>query len=331
MLNAFPPFRVGSACRLINSSLLALSVDILTQNMDAAPHLGTTADLEMRTARVADPALGAHLVIPQFPLTNIHNVGFIDLTRRLTAATELRDMIDNVRDAEATRVYLQTIPALLELLRSNEPAFQKDTPEYQFRRVVVEILQRLAPTEGARSLVSVVFPGMLHLLRHDNEEIGVACCKTLSEIIRTHRTLPEDLVSQFTVVFQELAQNIPSLATEYLSEGSAELDAKVVLPGMHSFKVLKEMGIVVSAFMRDQRQSIVSLIQNSLPLHFEVLAVEAPAQKKARVDYEAMGGFWSGMSESIRNAQAYSDLILAQVKVSSSLCVADDLILQDFS
>ena len=317
MLNAFPPFRVGSACRLINSSLLALSVDILTQNMDAAPHLGTTADLEMRTARVADPALGAHLVIPQFPLTNIRNVGSIDLTRRLTAATELRDMIDNVRDAEATRVYLQTIPALLELLRSNEPAFQKDTPEYQFRRVVVEILQRLAPTEGARSLVSVVFPGMLHLLRHDNEEIGVACCKTLSEIIRTHRTLPEDLVSQFTVVFQELAQNIPSLATEYLSEGSAELDAKVVLPGMHSFKVLKEMGIVVSAFMRDQRQSIVSLIQNSLPLHFEVLAVEAPAQKKARVDYEAMGGFWSGMSESIRNAQAYSDLILAQVKVSS--------------
>lgn len=252
------------------------------------------------------------------PLANIYNVCFVDLTRRLTAATELRDMIDNVRDTEATRVYLQTIPALLELLRSNEPAFQKDIPEYQFRRVIVEILQRLAPMEGTRSLVSTAFPGMLHLLRHDNEEIGVACCKTLSEIIRTHRTLPEDLVSQFTVVFQELAQNIPSLATEYLSEGSAELDAKVVLPGMHSFKVLKEMGIVVSAFMRDQRQSIVTLIQNSLPLHFEVLAVEAPAQKKAREDYEAMGGFWSGMSESIRNAQAYSDLILAQVKVSSS-------------
>ncbi|KAI0284236.1 FAT domain-containing protein [Russula aff. rugulosa BPL654] len=226
-------------------------------------------------------------------------------------------MIDNVRDAEATRVYLQTIPALLELLRSIDPAFQKDTPEYQFRRVIVEILQRLAPTEGARSLVSVVFPGMLYLLRHDNEEIGVACCKTLSEIIRTHRTLPEELVSQFMVVFQELAQNIPSLATEYLSEGSAELEIKVVLPSMHSFKVLKEMGIVVSAFMRDQRQSIVALIQNSLPLHFEVLAVEAPAQKKAREDYEAMGGFWSGMSESIRNAQAYSDLILAQVKMLS--------------
>lgn len=285
--------------------------------MDAAPHLGTTADLEMRTARVADPALGAHLVM--FPSTaNILNVIFVDLTRRLTAATELRDMIDNVRDAEATRVYLQTIPALLELLRSIDPAFQKDTPEYQFRRVIVEILQRLAPTEGARSLVSVVFPGMLHLLRQDNEEIGVACCKTLSEIIRTHRTLPEELVSQFMAVFQELAQNIPSLALEYLSEDSAELETKVVLPSMHSFKVLKEMGIVVSAFMRDQRQSIVALIQNSLPLHFEVLAVEAPAQKKARENYEAMGGFWSGMSESIRNAQAYSDLILAQVKVSSS-------------
>jgi transformation/transcription domain-associated protein len=228
-------------------------------------------------------------------------------------------MIDNVRDAEATRVYLQTIPALLELLRSNEPAFQKDTLEYPFRRVIVEILQRLAPTEGARSLVSVVFPGMLHLLRHDNEELGVACCKTLSEIIRTHRTLPEDLVSQFMSVFQELSRNIPSLAVEYLSEGCAVLDANVVLPSMRSFKVLKEMGIVVSAFMRDQRQSIVALIQSTLPLHFEVLAVEAPAQKKAREDYEAMGGFWSGMSGTIRNAQAYSDLILAQVKVSCLL------------
>lgn len=231
-------------------------------------------------------------------------------------------MIDNVRDAEVNRVYLQTIPALLELLRSNDPAFQKDALEYQFRRVTVEILQRLAPTEGARSLISVVFPGMLHLLSHDNEEIGVACCKTLSEIIRTHRTLPEDLVSQFMVVFQTLSRNIPSLATEYLSEGSAVLETNVVLPSMHSFKVLKEMGIVVSAFMRDQRQSILTLIQNSLPLHFEVLAVEAPAQKKAREDYEAMGGFWSGMSETIPNAQAYSDLILAQVKVGSfSYCI----------
>jgi len=265
------------------------------------------------------------------PLANTHNIEFVDLTRRVTAATELRDMIDNVRDTEATRVYLQTIPALLELLRSNEPAFQKDALEYQFRRVVVEILQRLAPTEGARSLVSVVFPGMLHLLRHDNEEIGVACCKTLSEIIRTHRTLPEDLVSQFMVVFQALSRNIPSLAMEYLSESSVVLDVNVVLPSMHSFKVLKEMGIVVSAFMRDQRQSIVTLIQNSLPLHFEVLAVEAPAQKKAREDFEAMGGFWSGMSGTIRNAQAYSDLILAQVKVGSSHVPHTSFRLQDVS
>jgi transformation/transcription domain-associated protein len=297
--------------------------------MDAAPHLGTAADLEMRTARVADPALGGHCYVAFYRPTPT-NVIFADLTRRLAAATELRDMIDNVRDVEATRVYLQTIPALLDLLRSNEPAFQRETMEYPFRRVIVEILQRLAPTEGARSLVTGVFPGMLHLLRHDNEEIGVACCKTLSEIIRTHRTLPEELVSQFMAVFQELSRNIPSLATEYLSEDSTVLDANVVLPSMRSFRVLKEMGIVVSAFMRDQRQSILALIQNSLPLHFEVLAVEAPAQKKAREDYEAMGGFWSGMSGTIRNPHAYSDLILAQVKVDSAHQASASSHLQSF-
>ena len=62
-------------------------------------------------------------------------------------------------------MYLQTIPILLELLHSIDPASQKDTPEYQFRRVIVEILQCLAPMEGACSLVLVVFPGMLHLSR----------------------------------------------------------------------------------------------------------------------------------------------------------------------
>jgi hypothetical protein len=31
--------------------------------MDAAPHLGTATDLEMRTARVADPALGGLCVV----------------------------------------------------------------------------------------------------------------------------------------------------------------------------------------------------------------------------------------------------------------------------
>jgi hypothetical protein len=38
----------------------ALSVGIFPQYMDATPHLGTVPDLEMRTARVADPALGTH-------------------------------------------------------------------------------------------------------------------------------------------------------------------------------------------------------------------------------------------------------------------------------
>jgi hypothetical protein len=36
--------------------------------MDVAPYLGTIADLEMRTARVADPALGTHFGV-------FHSVG----------------------------------------------------------------------------------------------------------------------------------------------------------------------------------------------------------------------------------------------------------------
>jgi transformation/transcription domain-associated protein len=154
-----------------------------------------------------------------------------------TTVTKLHDMIDNVHDAEDTHIYLQTITMLL-VHHLNEPAFQMDTLEYPFWCVIVEILQHLALTKGPCTLVSVVFPGMLHLLHHDNEELGIACYKMLSKMIHTHRTLPEDLVLQFMSVFQELSCNIPPLAMEYLSEGCAVLDVNVVLPSMHSFKVL---------------------------------------------------------------------------------------------
>jgi transformation/transcription domain-associated protein len=56
-------------------------------------------------------------------------------------------------------------------------------------------------------------------------------------------------------------------------------------------------------------------VQATIAPAFEVLALEAPAQKQAREDYEAMGGIWAGMAPSIKNSSAYSDFIHTQIKV----------------
>ncbi|KAI0053544.1 FAT-domain-containing protein [Auriscalpium vulgare] len=267
--------------------------------MDNIPQLGTAADLELRAARVADPGL--------------------DLRTRHAVACELREMIDTIRDAEAGRVFPHMIPALLDLLRNSEVAFHKDAAEYQFRRVILEILHRLTTSEGTRPQASVLFAGMLYLLRHDNEENGVTCCKTIIDIIRTFRILPEEFVAEFMGILQDVFHNIKGLVVELLSESSKAADPSVVLPSIRSFRVLAEMGMVIVTFSQSQRQSVTPHIQGTLPLNFEVLALEAPAQKRAREDVEAMGGFWAGMSPTIQNAQAYTDFITAQIKMVSYL------------
>ncbi|THH10763.1 hypothetical protein EW146_g8270 [Bondarzewia mesenterica] len=267
--------------------------------MDNIPQLGTAADLEMRAARIADPSL--------------------DLKAKHAVACELREMIDTVRDADAGRVYPHMIPVLLEILRSSEVAFYRDAPEYQFRRVLLEILHRVTTSDGTRSQALPLLNGMLYLLRHDNEENGVTCCKTIIDLIRAFRILSEDLVAEFVAILQEVFQNIKGLVVELLSENSMVLEVNVVLPSMKSFKVLAEMGMVMVTFSQTHRQYVAPHVQATLPLNFEVLALEAPAQKKAREDFEAMGGFWAGMSPTIRNVQAYTDFINSQIKMVSYL------------
>jgi transformation/transcription domain-associated protein len=224
-------------------------------------------------------------------------------------------MIDTVRDAESARVLPQMFPALLEILRSSEAAFHKDSLDYQFRRVLLEILHRIPLTDAVRPQALPLFSGMLYLLRHDNEENGVTCCKTVIDILRTFRALTEDLVSEFMGILQDVLRNMKELVEEVLSEHSPQLDPNTVLPSTRSFKVLAEMGMVVVHFSQSHRALVTPAIQATLPLNFEVLALESPAQKQAREDFEAMGGYWAGMAPSVRNVHAYADFVNAQIKV----------------
>lgn len=223
-------------------------------------------------------------------------------------------MLDTVRDADTAKSLPYLVPALIELLQAGEPVSQKETMEYQFRRVLFEILNRLPVNEAVRVHFDSVFACMLHVLRHDNEENGSTACKTLVDLIRNYRSLKKEGLSEFVVIFQEVFGNMRGLVDQYLSEDSALLDANSAFPAMRSFKVLGEMGMVMVIMSQLNRALVQTSIQDTTASAFDMLALESPAQQKARVEYEAMGGIWAGMTPSIKNASTYSDLIHAQIK-----------------
>ncbi|KAF8640045.1 hypothetical protein AX17_001287 [Amanita inopinata Kibby_2008] len=264
---------------------------------EASVHLATTSDLELRVARIADP--------------------HTDLRTKHAVASEIREMLDTVRDSESVRALPYLIPALLELLRSGEPSLQKDSMEFQFRRVLLEIIHRLPFNEAVRSHVNSIFKCMLHILRHDNEESAAIACKILVDLTRNYRILNEEAITEFAAICQEIFHNAKSLAEEVLSETSAVLDPNAAFPSIRSFKVIGEVGMVMVIMTQIHRHAILVPAQATMGPALEVLALESPAQRTARTDCEAMGSVWAGMAPTVKNASAYGDLIQSQIKLLS--------------
>ncbi|TFK56003.1 FAT-domain-containing protein [Heliocybe sulcata] len=265
--------------------------------MENVPPVASGTELEQRAAFIADPGM--------------------DMQRRINSAGELRELIDVVRDSEAARVLPNMVSNLLELVRTGEPAFRRDTPEFQLRRAIVDIIHRVPHQESLRPLVLTVITGLLDLIRNDNEDNAVTCCKTIVELVRYFRLLSEDHVAEFMAIFTTLLQNTKELVVELLSEDSAPVDPNVLLPSTKSFKALAEMCMTVVTFSQSHRQLLSKHVPGILHLNYEILTLEPPAQKRAREDYEAMGGFWTGVAPTIKNVHAYGDFVQAQIKMIS--------------
>lgn len=233
-------------------------------------------------------------------------------------ACELREMIDIVsRDAEA-RVLPHMIPVLLEILRSGEPSFQKDSLDFQFRRSLLEILHRIPFLEAVRPQVLPLFHGLLHLLRHDNEEMGVTCCKMINDIMRGIRSFSEEIFTELMVIYMQLLENLKVLMVEAFSEDSREFDPATSLPAIRSFKVLSEVNQLLVTFLQANRATVAPQIPAVIPRLLEFSELQPPAQRKAREDFEAMGGVWSGLSPTVKNVSIYTDYIVSQIRVVSS-------------
>lgn len=188
----------------------------------------------------------------------------------MEAATELRDLVESVRDAEGQRVFPHMLNVLLDILRNNEPAFKKDTTEYQFRRVLVEIIHRIPPNEAMRQSLNAVTATLLHVLKNDTEENAVTCMKILIDVARTLKAISEEHVKEFLAHVQEMLKTVQRNAVEYLSEESLALDANTSLPSSRSFKVMSEAPVVVVLFSQIYRQVFLPFVPELLKILIDV-------------------------------------------------------------
>lgn len=176
------------------------------------------------------------------------------------------------------------------------------------------------PCKSEYSLATLLLGGMFEILKRDNEENGVTACRAIQDIVWTYRIFTDKIVREFLDIFSQQLAHLPQMVNETLM---APPDPRALPPAMRSFRVLSEMGIVIVTFAQTigsiqstpRFAGLMPLLQGIVPRMYEVTCLEAPAQREARTEFEAMGAFWSGMAPTIPNAAAYTDYITAQIKV----------------
>lgn len=148
---------------------------------------------------------------------------------------------------------------LLDILRNNEPSFKKDTQEYQFRRVLVEIVNRVPLIDTLRPTSGSLMSPLLHLLRTDNEENVATCVKTAIDIIRNQKPTSEEQIMELVKFIQELLGNMAGLIDEHLSDHSKPVEQTAVFLGIRSFKVLAEVPFALVGIMQTRSMPVSSL------------------------------------------------------------------------
>ncbi|KAF2455722.1 hypothetical protein BDY21DRAFT_71272 [Lineolata rhizophorae] len=101
--------------------------------------------------------------------------------------------------------------------------------------------------------------------------------------------------------------------------GAEQQQARPLLKGMQSFKVLSECPIIVVSIFQAYRSCVAKNVKLFVPLIKNALLLQAKPQEKAHAEAKAQGRIFTGVSKEIKNRAAFGDLITAQVKTMSFL------------
>ncbi|KIY49251.1 hypothetical protein FISHEDRAFT_41474 [Fistulina hepatica ATCC 64428] len=255
--------------------------------------------MEYRIARISDPA--------------------VDLDTKLQVAIEIRRLFDDIQDADTQKHMPSVALPVSNLMRSVPISSDRESTEYQLRRILLEILARLPVSDTVRANLPSILTCMLTIVRDDCEDNGVSACKIIMDLVRSYRFLNDDILNDFCSLFHESQKHVPTLVSQLLAESSPVIAPGTVIPGVRSFKVLSEMGLVLVIFCQFYRPQISPKIQQCMNPAYEILSTQSPAQKKSREDYEKTGNIWAGMSPNIKNVNAYSEFLTCQAKILSFL------------
>jgi transformation/transcription domain-associated protein len=220
-----------------------------------------------------------------------------------------------VRDTDAPGILPVLIPTILELLRLRPPCMEKNNLETQFRRQILDIIHKLPFHESVRNHVMSIFTCMVHILKTDNEDMGVTSCKVIQDTMRVYKSYTEETMLQVLAAKSDIFQSVQSVVDEYLSDDSPLVSQDQWFPSSRSFKVLNELSGLSAIIVKNYR----TLLPESLEKFgaaMEVVNIEVPAQAVARAEARSQGTVWAGMAPSVKNVTLYTELITAQIKAS---------------
>jgi len=224
-------------------------------------------------------------------------------------------MLDTtVRDTDAPGILPVLIPTVLEILRTGPPSAEKQAPETQFRRQILDIIYKLPFHESVRTHVMAIFTCMVHILRNDNEDMGVTSVKVIQDTMRIYKAYTEETLHQVLAVKTEVYQNVQGMVDEFLSEDSPPVPQDRWFPSPRSFKVLNELSALSAIILKHYRGLLPESVSR-FGAALQVINIEVPAQAAARAHAREAGTVWAGMSPSVKNVGLYTELIAAQIKV----------------
>lgn len=91
--------------------------------------------------------------------------------------------------------------------------------------MLLTTIQRLPHSESMKQFVVDIQNLMVHLLRTDNEELGVICVKIVIDFNRTYRALLDSHILPFIEWINELYNGMPQLVERTFKEDAADSTA----------------------------------------------------------------------------------------------------------
>ncbi|KAF2204446.1 hypothetical protein GQ43DRAFT_387954 [Delitschia confertaspora ATCC 74209] len=217
----------------------------------------------------------------------------------------------------------------------------------------------MTPTEALEPHAAKIVDKLMSLVKIENEDNAVLCMKTIMDFQRHQTKVLAERVQPFLDLIQEMFEQMetavhdtfdnpaPAPATQGVPStpnnpqysqsprpaspatalttgssgdiGSEQQQARLLLKGMQSFKVLAECPIIVVSLFQAYRSFVNKNVKLFVPLIKNVLLLQAKPQEKAHAEAEAQGKTFTGVSKDIKNRAAFGDFITAQVKTMSFL------------